>query len=1017
MLDIELNNAPVHRLRGFDNVNVLEDNVSFWRRVKKANSRFFGSIWYLFQSLWSHKAREERAKKREALEKPDEPRRSVETQRTRRSFMSSHEDGDDILMTPVASPLPRQNLTLPDMADKQRADALKQQHGDVLNRDLPAKGDARFHRDAWKDICVGDYVRIYNNDEIPADVIVLSSSNPDGNAFVETKNLDGETNLKVRQSLRCGRSLKHARDCERARFMLDSEAPQPNLYKYNGAVKWQQRFGGPDSELHDMVEPVNIDNMLLRGCNLRNTEWALGVVVFTGHDTKIMINSGVTPSKRARIARELNYNVVWNFSVLIAMCLVAAVVNGTSWARTDRSHHFFNFGSIGGSAAMTGFISFWAAIIVFQNLVPISLWITLEIVRLLQAVFIYSDVEMYYEPIDQPCIPKSWNISDDLGQVEYIFSDKTGTLTQNVMEFKKATINGQPYGEAYTEAQAGMQKRMGIDVVAEAARAKTEIAEGKIRALERLRQIHDNPYLHDEDLTFIAPDYVADLAGDSGPEQQAANEAFMLALALCHSVIAERTPGDAPKMVFKAQSPDEAALVATARDMGFTVLGGNNNGITLNVMGEERYYPILTSIEFSSARKRMSVIVRMPDNKLLLICKGADSIIYSRLKRGAQQQLRKTTAEHLEMFAREGLRTLCIAQRELTEDQYDQWRKEYDAASAALEDREDKMEDAASMIEQDLLLLGGTAIEDRLQDGVPDTIALLGQAGIKLWVLTGDKVETAINIGFSCNLLNNDMELIHLKVEEDESGETTDDEFRARLDAELTENLRIFGLSGSDEELAKARKSHEAPANTHGVVIDGFTLRWVLHDSLKQKFLLLCKQCRSVLCCRVSPAQKAAVVSMVKNGLDVMTLSIGDGANDVAMIQEADVGVGIAGVEGRQAVMSSDYAIAQFRFLQRLVLVHGRWSYRRLAETIPNFFYKNIIWTFAIFWYQIYCDFDITYIFDYTYILFFNLFYTSVPVAIMGILDQDVSDKVSLAVPELYRRGIERLEWTQTKFW
>jgi phospholipid-translocating ATPase len=156
---------------------------------------------------------------------------------------------------------------------------------------------------------------------------------------------------------------------------------------------------------------------------------------------------------------------------------------------------------------------------------------------------------------------------------------------------------------------------------------------------------------------------------------------------------------------------------------------------------------------------------------------------------------------------------------------------------------------------------------------------------------------------------------------------------------------------------------------------------------------------------------------MVKNGLDVMTLSIGDGANDVAMIQEADVGVGIAGEEGRQAVMSSDYAIGQFRFLQRLVLVHGRWSYRRLAESISNFFYKNMVWTWSVFWYQAFCNFDISYIFDYTYILMFNLFFTSVPVVLMGVLDQDVSDKVALAVPQLYRRGIERLEWTQTKFW
>ncbi|KAG4219642.1 Phospholipid-transporting ATPase, partial [Phytophthora cactorum] len=317
----------------------------------------------------------------------------------------------------------------------------------------------------------------------------------------------------------------------------------------------------------------------------------------------------------------------------------------------------------------------------------------------------------------------------------------------------KATINGQPYGEAYTEAQAGIQKRMGIDVVKEAAKARAQIAQDKIRALEGLRKIHDNPYLHGEDMTFIAPDFVDDLRGESGEEQKQANAHFMLALALCHTVIADHIPGDPPKIDFKAQSPDEAALVATARDMGFTVLGNTADGIRVNVMGEEIHYQILNTIEFNSSRKRMSAIIKMPDGRIILFCKGADSIIYSRLKRGEQAELRKTTAEHLEMFAREGLRTLCIAERVLSEQEYLEWRKEHDKAATAMHDREEKLEEVADKIEQELTLLGGTAIEDRRQDGVPDTIELLGRAGIKLWVLTGDKVETAINIGFSCNLL------------------------------------------------------------------------------------------------------------------------------------------------------------------------------------------------------------------------------------------------------------------------
>ena len=1032
--DRQLNDRPVYRLCGWDNVNVKEGNVSTWRKFKKATSRAVAATWRLIQGLWKKKKAERPSEGAAA----DDVRMSVETRATRpESILSPYTDRasfhsarEEIQMTPVPSPhvpspgsrqerlspgSPRERPTSGFSFQPSEVDVHDIIKADVINHEVEPLRAAKFTKSAWKDLHVGDFVRIHSDDELPADVIILNTSDPEGACYIETKNLDGETNLKYRQALRCGRSLRHARDCRRAEFVVDSEKPQPNLYKYNGAIKWNQKLAS--GAVQEMSEPITIDNILLRGCNLRNIEWAIGVVMFTGHDTKIMMNAGITPSKRARIARELNFNVICNFGVLFLLCLVAALVNGSSWGQTAASLNYFDFGSWGGTAAMSGFITFWAAVILFQNLVPISLYITLEIVRTIQAIFIFSDVEMYDDATEQSCIPKSWNISDDVGQIEYIFSDKTGTLTQNVMEFKKATINGQPYGEAYTEAQAGLQKRLGVDVEKEGAKARAEIAEAKTKALKDLRELHDNPYLYDDGLTFIAPDFVDDLAGKHGEEQKQANEQFMLALALCHTVIAEKQAGEEPRMIFKATSPDEAALVATARDMGFTVLANTSDGLRLNVMGEERHYTILNTIEFNSSRKRMSAIVRMPDGRIVLFCKGADSIIYARLKRGEQPQLRKSTAEHLEMFAREGLRTLCIAERELGEEQYQEWKKIHDAAATALEEREEKLEEAADRIEQDLTLLGGTAIEDRLQDGVPDTIALLGDAGIKLWVLTGDKVETAINIGFSCNLLNNDMDLILLRVDEDESGNTPDDEFLRLVEADLDRHLQTFGLTGSDEDLAHARRNHEPPGPTHALVVDGFTLKFVLNDSLKQKFLLLCKNCKSVLCCRVSPAQKAAVCAMVKNGLDVMTLSVGDGANDVAMIQEADVGVGIAGVEGRQAAMSSDYSIGQFRFLQRLVLVHGRWSYRRMAEAISNFFYKNIIWVFSIYWFQIFCNFDMTYVFDYTYILMFNLAFTSVPVVLIGVLDQDVSDAVSLAVPQLYRRGIERMEWTQRKFW
>ncbi|KAL9051738.1 MAG: hypothetical protein Q9162_005840 [Coniocarpon cinnabarinum] len=1029
VLDNELNNSGVHRLVDWENVNAAGDKISLWRRFKKANTRGIVTLW-----TWMKHHQNKTQRQKNALDayadramdnansRPNMAQR--DSQYLDRPSFQSDERGDDVEMTPVPSPRRSKDLSggamSPPPAYTQSSlqvpgqdfapQPQKRDFGDLINYSKTTPEKARFNKDAWKNIQVGDYIRLFNGDPVPADMVVLSTSDPDGACYIETKELDGETNLKVRQSLRCGRKMKRARDCEKAEFTIQSEGPQANLYSYNGVIKWNQtNKRDPDKPTKRMAEPLSINNLLLRGCSLRNTEWVLGVVIFTGQETKIMLNSGVTPSKRAKISRDLNWNVCYNFIVLFFMCVVAGFVEGFFWDRSDTSSQWFEYGNYGsGDSAINGLITFWASIILFQNLVPISLYISLEIVRTFQAFFIYSDTHMYWEKLDFPCTPKSWNISDDLGQIEYVFSDKTGTLTQNVMEFKKATVAGEPYGEAYTEALAGMQKRQGIDVAKEGETARVQIEKDRVETLRLIRQQHDNPYLREDDLQMVAPNLVADIGGASGEYQAKATYDFMIALALCHSVITERTPGNPPRIEFKAQSPDEAALVATARDYGFTVIGRTADGIILNIMGKEQEFTVLNTLEFNSTRKRMSSIIRMPDGKIVLFCKGADSIIYSRLYAGEQQEMRKATAAHLEEFAREGLRTLCVASKVIPEDLYQQWNVRHDAAAAAVEHREDKLEEVADEIERDLTLLGGTAIEDQLQGGVPDSIALLGTAGIKLWVLTGDKVETAINIGFSCNLLNNDMDLIMLQIE---------DGNLATAEAELDKNLRTFNMVGSEAELQAARQDHGAPDPTHAIIVDGESLKLVLDESIKRKFLLLCKQCQSVLCCRVSPAQKAAVVGLVKNGLNVITLAVGDGANDVAMIQQADVGVGIAGEEGRQAVMSSDFAIGQFRFLTRLLLVHGRWNYRRMAETISNFFYKNIVWAFSLFWYQIYDNYDGGYVFDYSYVILFNLAFTSLTVIFLGILDQDVSDKVSLAVPQLYRRGIEQKEWTQWKFW
>lgn len=504
------------------------------------------------------------------------------------------------------------------------------------------------------------------------------------------------------------------------------------------------------------------------------------------------------------------------------------------------------------------------------------------------------------------------------------------------MEFRRCTIQGVVYGLGETEASVGAKLRDGLTDLED--KSPFSIEDSRDEMLRKQAQLFDHKYINAKS-TFIDPQIIDDLSKSSKQSQQIIH--FFSALALCHTVIPEQVdPENNPNLIeYKAQSPDEAALVDTSRDMGFAFLGRTQDTVVADIMGEQTTLKLLNVLEFNSTRKRMSVIVQSDvDNKILLLCKGADSVIYDRLSRLSEKisteeaQVRETTLEHLGMFANEGLRTLCIAYRVLEEDEYNEWAKRYQVAFTSIENREERIELVCEEIEQNFTLLGGTAIEDKLQEGVPETIALLARAGIRIWVLTGDKVETAINIGFACNLLTQEMLLIRISSANEEEAAV-----------QLNEALEKVSENVEYQKCA--------------LVIDGESLKFALDERCKGTLLELGTKCRAVICCRVSPKQKANVVSMVKKGLDVMTLAIGDGANDVSMIQEANVGVGISGEEGRQAVMASDYAIGQFSYLGKLLLVHGRWSYLRTSEMIQTFFYKNIVWTVVLFFYQFLCGY------------------------------------------------------------
>ncbi|KAI0684455.1 phospholipid-translocating P-type ATPase [Cytidiella melzeri] len=884
-------------------------------------------------------------------------------------------------------------------------------------------GMPRWDRTLWKKLEVGDIVLLRDNEQIPADIAVLATSDADNMCYVETKNLDGETNLKPRKAIRATSSLMSEEDVERMAFVLDSEPPHQNLYLYHGVLRYKDSTTGEEKQ-----ESVTINELLLRGCTVRNTTWIIGLVVFTGADSKIMLNGGETPSKRSKIEKETNFNVIVNFVVLIGMCLISAIGSGLWDGDQATSMKVFEHGvDASSSPVLNAIVTFTSCLIAFQNIVPISLYISIEIVKTIQAFFISQDVDMYYKELDAACTPKTWNISDDLGQIEYIFSDKTGTLTQNVMEFQKCSINGTAYGEGVTEAQRGAAKRTGDEDLLEPEEQDRQLKAMKEYMMSKLAQSFKNRYLQPAKVTLISSRLADDLTDRSSKQHQHIVD-FFRALAVCHSVLSDRPdPNRNPYLLdYKAESPDEAALVAAARDIGFPFVGKGKDGIDIEVLGQPERHQLLQLIEFNSTRKRMSVIVRNPQGQIIMYCKGADSVIYSLLKPDHDLQLKEKTAKDMEAFANGGLRTLCIAYRVLSEDEYMKWQRVYDAATSAIKDRDEEIDKANELIEHSLTILGATALEDKLQEGVPEAIETLHNAGIKLWILTGtcmndvmyqnelnilyltgDKVQTAIEIGFSCNLLKSDMDIMIISAD-------TAQATQAQLEAGVN---KIASVLGPPSVEPRNRGFIPGAQAAFAVVIDGDTLRHALSPQLKGLFLNLATQCETVVCCRVSPAQKALVVKLVKEGRDAMTLSIGDGANDVAMIQEANVGCGLLGKEGSQAAMSADYAFGQFRYLTKLLIVHGRWSYQRVADMHSNFFYKNVIWTFAMFWFLIYNSFDATYLYQYTFILLYNLVFTSLPVIVLGAFDQDVNAKAAMAFPQLYIRGIRGLEYTRLKFW
>ena len=841
----------------------------------------------------------------------------------------------------------------------------------------------------------GDIVLLRRDQRVPADVLVLQSAESDGSVLIETASLDGETNLKIKK---CPQMVSGMDLCQliSSPLTLTCEPPHVDMYAFSGQIR-----ASGEVQSTDTVETCSLSNIIWRGCTVRNTEWVAALVVYAGPDCKVNLNarSGLKPSKVTAIDRKMNGAVVTIVAIQIIICSVCAAV-GSSWF--PRPLPWYLIGSIDWVPL------FFAFFVLLGSLIPVSLWVSVELLRGAQAVMIEHDTHSGIR-----CNSK--NLHEELGQITHVFTDKTGTLTVNKMKFVGASV-----GETLYLLPDSDDVHTGIE-----------------------------PVLRFPGVLTPNPELVRNIR-DLVQDPHSAEHAMFLALALCHTCdrVVEPITG---RLSNQAASPDEASLVSAAAEVGCVFSGRPKpNVVSVIVNGAPTDYVIVHTVGFTSERRMMTVVARETvTGETMIYSKGADSSVLSKCATGPID----ATKAAVSTFSHSGFRTLCVAARSVSHPGWSEMQTRLASG--------DPGEIAAvnSEIESNLTLLGSTAVEDRLQTGVPETLQSLKSAGIKICMITGDKRETAVNIARACGLISS-RKSVFLMLGGDQLEGGADGlppsagaavpvigagsfvpltclEEIAKNQWQLDPRLRRYWLKEVAELGLRPAASHMGSftspragrSDTFSLVIDGKNLQSVFASPAATQQLvdvLTFEQCEAVVFCRVSPKQKGEIVRLVQRHLMASnrggirsTLAIGDGANDINMINIANVGVGIAGNEGAQAANSADYAIKEFADLYRLLLVHGRFNYRRTSGFIAMFLYKNFAFTICQFWFATVSAFSAQTASESAYLLLFNSVFGIIPLFLFGTMDKDVdADTPPPGVPVPYWKEhiVPRLYRSATRF-
>lgn len=848
---------------------------------------------------------------------------------------------------------------------------------------------------------------------------------------------------------------------------------------------------------------------------LRNTEWCLCATVYTGINSKMFLNLQQAAPRMSGIDVAVNNMII---ALLILHQAAIFVIAGLSvwWDGATPEFWYLKTSRFSKDDAGAIFgLRYLGYFVLLSFVLPASLFVTVEVAKAMQAVFMSWDHGMatFHVATGQWmfCRPKTSSLNEQLGLVRYVFTDKTGTLTQNQMNVVKICYedvelddnngsvgkvvalkaqdqllkNRHPHQHHHHHQHHHDHQQVEIDNVNNNNNnnnnvnynASTNISSTVPPSPSSQMNSHsksDNTKKHQPHVLSLINDsnttenlteqqiidreeQEQEQEYESEQEQQEPNllrrqssssivvdldefccylrnlqndklHLLLLNMSLCHSVVCFDNPTHPLLKTYEGPSQDELALASSARRNGYVLMNRTSQGMELTLPGRINVvFDLLAELEFSSERQMMSVLVRdgtmdvegipLEDEKsgeeeakkleqggegengdgtaerYVLFCKGADSAIFNRA--ASHEKNKKAIRDimnQLEGLCSMGLRTLVFGYRIIGSRDKREWMERFEAAKCSMGNRAEKIAEVSAQIERDFEILGVVGIEDKLQDAVPETLHFLRQTGITVWMLTGDKRETAVAIAETSKLLDPKTDLIaHIDVTEIAEDDFTPIE---QVHARCLEQIELI------------RKERERDLQIHGrerplvLVADGVSLKVALED--ENVFMDLAIHAKSAVCCRLSPLLKAQLVRLFQARTNETVLAIGDGANDVSMIQASMVGIGIMGLEGSQAELSSAYAIPQFKNLKRLLVVHGRWAWYRTTTCLIYTVFKNAALSLCLFYYSFYSGFSGSTLFESWLLTMFNTFFTQATPVIMGGIDTDVDDDILMNSPELY---------------